>query len=96
MNLGETIVTLRKHKSLLQRELAERIGMSANALCNIENNISFPTKETIEAICKGLEIPVSYLLFSCLTEDDIPEDRREVFNILRKPIMDIVMDSLNQ
>lgn len=51
MNLGETIKSLRIKKGIKQNLLAEKCGLSANALCSIEKNNAFPSKETIKAIC---------------------------------------------
>ena len=89
MELGNTIREIRTKKGITQKDLAERSGLSANALCNIEKGYTFPPKETIKAICDALEIPVSLLLFSCITEDDIPSGKKEVFYALREPILKI-------
>lgn len=87
MNIGQAIKEMRMRHSISQKELAKKIGISANAMCSIEKGYSFPSKETINAICSALEIPVSYLLFSSITEEDVPEEKREVFNALREPMM---------
>lgn len=87
MKIGEAIKAIRLQKGIKQKDLATRAEMSANALCSIEQDKSFPSKKTINSICRELEIPVSYLLFSAITEDDIPKDKIQVFNALREPIM---------
>ena len=87
MNIGEAIKKMRASVGLSQKELAERAGISATAVCNIEKGHSFPSKETIKAICDAIGIPVSYLLFSSITEEDVPEGKREVFYALKEPIM---------
>ena len=89
MELGSAIKDLRIKKGITQKDLAEKAGLSANALCNIEKGYAFPPKETIKAICNALEIPVSLLLFSCITDEDIPEDKRYAFGILREPILKV-------
>lgn len=89
MDIGAAIKTFRKKKGMTQAELARRSGISANALCSIEKDKSFPTKETIKAICTAMDIPTGYLLFSAITEDDVPQDKLEVFRILQKPIMEM-------
>lgn len=90
MNLGETIKTLRKERGMKQKDLAEKAGISANALLFIEKDRSLPTRETIDSICKALDISVSYLLLSALTDDDVPKEKRELFKILREPLMSFV------
>ena len=89
MNLGETIKDIRKRKGFKQRELADRAGISPNAMCSIEKNYSFPSKETIKAICDAMDVPVSYLLFASITDDDIPQDKLPIFKAIQKPILDL-------
>ena len=86
MNIGKAIETIRKDKGVSQRELAEQISISANALVNIEKGRSFPKKENILAICNALEISEAYLLLSCLEEEDIPEEKRILFRTMVVPL----------
>jgi transcriptional regulator with XRE-family HTH domain len=89
MNIGEAIKEMRTDRGLSQKELAKRAGISATAVCNIEKGHSFPSKETIKAICDAIGIPVSWLLFSSITEEDVPEEKRAIFNALREPMMKV-------
>ena len=89
MNLGETIKDFRTKKGITQKELAKRCGISANAMCSIEKNKAFPSKETIQRICNAFEIPISLLLFSSLTDDDIPTHKIAIFKALQKPIIEL-------
>lgn len=89
MNIGETIKTFRKKKGISQKTLAEKTGISANALCSIEKDKSFPSKETIKALCSSLDISPSHLLFASISEEDIPQNKRNVFKILQKPILEL-------
>ena len=89
MNLGQAITTFRKKKGLSQKELASYCGLSANALCNIEKDKSFPSKETIQSICYSLDISVGMLLFSALDDNDIPPQKLEVFKALQKPLLEL-------
>lgn len=91
MDIGDSIRKLRMWREMTQKELAQRIGMSANALCAIELNRAFPAKETIVKVCRVLGIPVGYLLFFALTEEDIPQDKRELFRILREDLCDVLL-----
>lgn len=92
MNLGNAIMTLRKEKKISRVKLAERSNLSITALYNIENNLSFPTKETIERICMSLEVPVSFLMFYTITEDDVPEEKRELFRFLQEPMKKFLIE----
>lgn len=89
MNLGEAIKTFRKKKGITQKELAEKSGISANALCSIEKDKAFPSKETIKSICDVLDIPTSLLFFASLTDEDVPQDKLAIFKALQKPIMEL-------
>lgn len=92
MNIGSAIKALRKQKGYSQKDLAEKCQISVNALCQIEKNSSFPQKSTIKRICDELQIPTSYLLFFSISEEDIPEDKRKVFNALSGTIRELLLD----
>lgn len=89
MNLGEAIRSLRKAKGIAQKDLAEKSGISACALSEIERDKAFPNKRTIHAICDALGVATGVLLFSALTDDDIPQDKLPVFKALQKPLLEI-------
>lgn len=92
MDIGTAIKTIRKEKGISQKKLAEMVGISVNSLCQIEINASFPQKSTINKICDSLNIPVSYLLFFSISEDDIPDDKKAVFKSLNTAIKTILID----
>ena len=87
MNVGDAIKSLRKNKGLSQKELAQRSGLSANAMCSIEKNDAFPSRDSIDRICKALDIPTSYLLFFSVTDEDIPAEKRVAFNAMKAILM---------
>ena len=62
MNIGQAIVTIRKARKMTQKELAERCGMSQNALVAIEKNRSQPPMETMKRLQEALGVPQSYIL----------------------------------
>jgi len=88
MTLGQTIRVLRKEKKIKQKELAKSAGISDTALYNIEKDLSMPTKQTIQKISAALGHSVAYVLVSCVTEDDVPTEKREVFRALIKILKD--------
>ncbi|RNI27368.1 XRE family transcriptional regulator [Rufibacter immobilis] len=91
MNLGTAVKILRKQRGHSQKEFAEKCGISVNALCQIETNASFPQKSTIKRICEELGIPTSYLLFFSIDEDDVPVEKREIFNALGGPLKQLLL-----
>ncbi len=91
MDLGNAIKSIRKELKISRKELASRSGISVTALYNIENNLSFPSKDTINGICSALGVPVSYLMFYSLTEEDVPEEKREFFKVIIDPVKAFLM-----
>lgn len=94
MNIGNAIKILRKRKGLGQKELAEKCDISINALSQIEINSTFPQKTTIKKICEALEIPVSYLLFFSITDEDVPESKKDLFNSLNEALSNVLVSSI--
>ena len=92
MNIGAAVKTLRKEKGMGQKELAEKCEISVNALSQIELNSSFPQKGTIKKICDALDVPVSYLLFFSIDEEDVPELKRGGFNALNGLLKNLLLD----
>jgi transcriptional regulator with XRE-family HTH domain len=94
MNIGTAVKTIRKQKKLSQKELADKCEISVNALSQIETNASFPHKGTIKNICDALEIPSSYLLLFAVDDEDIPENKKDIFNSLNRAIKSFLLDDL--
>lgn len=96
MDLGNAIKNLRKSLKVSRKRLATNSGISITALYNIENNLSFPSKATIDKICSALGVPISFLLVFSITEDDVPENKREIFRHLATPLKAFLLDDLIQ
>jgi len=92
MDLGSAIKIVRKQKNISQKILAEACGLSVNALCQIELNNTFPQKNTLKKICSVLEVPSSYLLFLSISDEDIPENKKQVFKTLSNAIRDVLLE----
>lgn len=93
MDIGNAIKSLRQKKKISQKDLANLSKISVNALCQIENNASFPQKGTIAKICDVLEVPTSYLLLFSITNEDVPEDKKDVFDSISTALKNILVDS---
>ena len=96
MDLGTAIREIRKGKGLSQKELAAKCGLSVNTMCQIEINNTFPQKATIKLICEVLEIPISYLLFFSISDEDLPEESQSIFKALSSPIRDSLMRDIKK
>lgn len=86
MNLGFSIKDIRTRKKIKSKELADKCGISRTAMVNIEHGRSFPSYKTIQNICDAMGVTEGFLLFNCLTEDDVPEAKRESFKLLIDPL----------
>lgn len=93
MKIGNKIRALREARNLKQKELAEKINVSATALTFIEKGIRQPSKEMVLRLAKFFNKPTDYFLFeetTCNT-DEKPVNTADVLMIA-----DIVSEYLNK
>lgn len=90
MKLGTAIKEIRLSKGISQKHLADDCGISQNALSQIELEHSFPQKGTIKAIATSLGVSTAYLLFLGISEEDVPEEKRQLFSALKKPFIELL------
>ena len=93
MNIGQAISEIRKKKGITQKELAKECGLSVTAIVNIEKGKCFPSKTSISSICQSLGVAVSVLMVYSITEEDVPEDRRDSFRVIIEPIKAYLTDA---
>ena len=91
MELGKVIGKLIKQKKLTQVEVASKIGKSTTALSQIIKGTYNPNPDTLEKLCKVLEIPQPILYFLTISEDDIPEDKLDLYRMLAPALRDFVI-----
>lgn len=72
MTLGENIQAARKQKGLSQEALAERVGVSRQALGKWEKDTALPSLENLQALAGVLDVSVDALLGTSHT-DGTPE-----------------------
>ncbi|MBO5042843.1 MAG: helix-turn-helix transcriptional regulator [Clostridia bacterium] len=60
--MGERIGILRQEKGMTQSVLAERLGITPQAISKWERGMSFPDLSRLEELAKMLEVSVDYLL----------------------------------
>ncbi len=60
--LGKLISKYRKLSGMTQKELSEKIGISAPCMSNIERGINYPDIDNFFAIVEGLNISLDSLL----------------------------------
>ena len=62
MNLAEKILQLRKQQGLSQEELAEKVGVSRQAISKWETGESVPEIERVANLSKIFQVTTDYLL----------------------------------
>lgn len=92
MNLGEAISDVRKRKCIKQKVLARRCEISQTYLSQIENNRRDPNLSTLKKISKVLEVPLPIIFFLSLTDEDIPEQKKEAFSYLSPSVKAFVQE----
>ena len=71
---GKFIARLRKEKKMTQEQLAEKMGVSINAVSKWERGLSFPDVSLYKKLCKELDINIEELING---EKDNSEEAKE-------------------
>lgn len=77
MNLAERIQTLRKAKGVSQEELANRIGVSRQAVSKWESEQSLPDIEKIILLSEYFNVTTDYLLKGIEPKQDVPDKKQD-------------------
>lgn len=93
MTIGQVIKNLLKKKKISQVELAEKIGKSTTAVSQILKGQYSPTNETLDKISDVIDVPVPVLHFLTLSDEDIPVDKKALYDYL-KPSMDRLLNDI--
>lgn len=72
MNLGSTIKAYRRNKRITLKELAEKVGITASFLSDIENSKKQPSVETLGKLAEAFNVPL-YMLFKDISSEDLLE-----------------------
>ena len=74
MNVSEKLIQLRKSKGLSQEKLAEKLGVSRQAISRWENGTALPDANNILSISKLYNVTTDYLLNDDYeSDDDLPK-----------------------
>lgn len=84
---GKFIAKLRKEKNMTQEQLAEKMGVSINAVSKWERGLSFPDVSLYKKLCKELDINIEELING---EKDNSDEAKE------KAIISTVKEKKNQ
>jgi transcriptional regulator with XRE-family HTH domain len=59
---AQRVLTLRQERGLLQKELGEAIGVSADAICTMERGKRYGSMEVIVKLACYLGVSIDYLM----------------------------------
>ena len=80
MEIGKTILSLRKEKGLSQVKLAKRAGLTQAYISKLElGKEGEPSLTALNKICDVLEVSLLFLLYSSIEEEDIKKDELDDF-----------------
>ena len=88
MTLHHIIKDLRERHGLTQSQLAKRSGISRNYLSEIENGTKSPSSEVLDAISKGLGVPVALIMLMATEEEELKESNKDLIIEKMKPILE--------
>ena len=89
LEIGKRIAECRRDKQLTQDELANRIGITAQALSQYERGIRYPDVAILKALCVSLGVSADYLMGlkdSRINEIDDTEIEKEIWWNLRNSL----------
>lgn len=81
MNIGKSIKVLRIAKGINQRELAQQMGMSANYISMIENNIREPSVSFLKKISSTFNVPMNLFLLEIDLDKYTSQQQNLIFKI---------------
>lgn len=92
MTIGEVIQSLRLKANMSQESLANVCNISQTYLSHIETNKREPHLKTLKVIAEKLAVPLGVLFFLTLDINDIPPEKRNIYNHLFQPIKNLVIE----
>jgi transcriptional regulator with XRE-family HTH domain len=100
LTFGQRIVNCRSKKKILQRELAEKMGMLPTTLSRYEHDIREPDVATIVKIANALEITADELLGIDTSNSPLVQNSDEMmllrdYRSLNKEGQEIVLDYID-
>lgn len=86
LEIGKRIAECRRERKLTQEELANRVGVTAQALSQYERGLRYPDVGILRSLCQTLNAGADYLLGledKKITEFDDPQIQNEIWWNLR-------------
>jgi len=96
MNIGKAIKLCRTQKNMRQSELAVLADISVAYLSLIEQGKRDPNFSVLKSISKGLDIPLSILVFLATDNSELSEISPELFEKLSVTALNLVKASADE
>jgi len=90
MDLGKAIHTVRKKKNLSQSKFSKLLDINQSYLSLIENNKKNPSIKLLEKVSSKTDLPLPILLFFSLSEEDVKDEKKQLFNMMFPKIKEMV------
>ena len=84
--IGEGIKFARNKRGLTQGELAKKIGTDQAYISLLEKGRKTPSFKIIDRISEALDFPSPLISWYGVKREDVPEDKRALFDILKPSI----------
>ena len=94
MNIGLAIKKIRTGKGISQGKLAKECDISQTSLSQIEGGIKRPSSKTLNSISNALNVPETIFYIYGMEESDVPENKRQVYEILYPTVEDMIKKML--
>jgi transcriptional regulator with XRE-family HTH domain len=62
LTLGGRVIGARRSRKLTQQQLADKAGLTASAVSQIENDLRSPMLDTAQKIAEALGVSIDYLV----------------------------------
>lgn len=95
LEIGKRIAECRRERKLTQEELANRVGVTAQALSQYERGLRYPDVGILASLCNVLNASADYLLGledKKMTEFDDPQIQNEIWWNLRHSLDPLAME----
>ncbi|MEW6623481.1 MAG: XRE family transcriptional regulator [Bacillota bacterium] len=91
--LGEKIRNIRSEKNMSLRDLADKTGLTASFLSQVERDLTEPSITSLRKIAEALEVPIFFFLLE--TTEKSPVIRKSERKVLRLPQSNLVFELLS-
>ena len=94
--IGDGIKLARKKRGMIQNDLAKRVEVSQTHLSQIETNEKDPSMKLLYKIEEALEVPLAILFWLGFKREEIQDEKKQIFDILKPSINDAMEELFDE